>query len=126
MPGDPSALIQQMLAQQGGGAPQPGGMTPPGLPPGGPPPMQPDEAMLGQVQNAMGAPPGAEQGPPPGSGMKWENLQEDQQALEADPTPENIQAFVQYWGQENLPQGIAAQPDEAESSGPPESAEGEY
>jgi hypothetical protein len=121
---DPSALIQQMLAQ--GGAPQPGGMTPPGLPPGGPPPMQPDEMMLSHVQGAMGAPQGTEGGPPPGSGMKWQNLEEDQQALQADPSPENVQAFIQYWGEENLPEGIAAQPDEAEASGPPEGAEGEY
>jgi hypothetical protein len=58
--------------------------------------------------------------------MKWENLQDDQAALQANPSPENIQAFVQYWGQENLPKDIQAGADENESSGPPESAEGEY
>jgi len=123
MPGDPNELIAQMMAQQGGGGS-------PGMPmnqgPPAPPPMQPDEAMLAQVQGAMGAAPGTEGGPPPGSGMKWENLQDDQAALEANPSPENIQAFVQYWGQENLPKDIQAGADENESSGPPESAEGEY
>ena len=58
-----------------------------------------DEEMLDTVQRSMG-------GPPPGSGMKWQNLEEDQAALEANPTPENVQAFVQYWGEENLPEGI--------------------
>jgi hypothetical protein len=85
-------------------------------------PMQPDEAMLDSVSNAMGAPTGTEGGPPPGSGMKWENLEEDQRALQANPSPENIQAFVQYWGEENLPEGI----QQGQDTGPPESAEGEY
>jgi len=58
-----------------------------------------DEDMLEKVRMGMGN----ESGPPPGSGMKWQDLAEDQQALENDPSPENVQAFVQYWGEENLP-----------------------
>jgi hypothetical protein len=64
-----------------------------------------DEDMLEQVRRGMGN----QNGPPPGSGMKWENLEDDQQALEADPSPENVQAFVQYWGEENLPDSVKAQ-----------------
>ena len=64
-----------------------------------------DEDMLETVRRGMGN----EGGPPPGSGMKWEDLAEDQQALEADPSPENMQAFVQYWGQENLPPDLRDQ-----------------
>ena len=33
---------------------------------------------------------------------------EDQQALQADPSPENVQAFVEYWGEDKLPPGIQA------------------
>lgn len=58
-----------------------------------------DEDMLEQVRMGMGN----EGGPPPGSGMRWEDLGEDQDALMANPTPENIDAFVQYWGEDNLP-----------------------
>lgn len=63
-----------------------------------------DEEMLETVRQGMGG-----QQPPPGSGMKWENLQEDQAALEQDPSPENVQAFVQYWGEENLPPDLQQQ-----------------
>ena len=81
--------------------------------------MATDEEMLDNVHRAMGN----QGGPPPGSGMKWEDLNEDQAALEQNPTPENVQAFVQYWGEENLPPGIAA----GQQAGPPEEvAEGEY
>lgn len=62
-----------------------------------------DEEMLEQVRRGMGN----ESGPPPGSGMRWENLEEDQQALMQNPSPENVQAFVQYWGQESLPPELA-------------------
>jgi hypothetical protein len=72
-------LTEQMMAAQGAGPS--------------------DEQMLEQVRMGMGN----QGGPPPGSGMKWEDLQEDQQALMANPSPENVQAFVQYWGEENLP-----------------------
>lgn len=70
-----------------------------------------DEEMLETVRQAMGGggPGGAAAGaagPPPGSGMKWENLEEDQQALLDNPTPENVEAFVQYWGEDNLPEEI--------------------
>jgi hypothetical protein len=64
-----------------------------------------DEDMLEQVRMGMGN----EGGPPPGSGLKWQDLAEDQQALEANPSPENVQAFVQYWGQENLPPDLKDQ-----------------
>jgi hypothetical protein len=73
-----------------------------------------DEDMLEQVRMGMGN----EGGPPPGSGMKWENLEEDQQALMDNPAPENVQAFVQYWGEENLPEGMGG--------GQAAPAEGEY
>jgi len=92
-----------------------GGMTPTGRPPMGTmrtsdvqnsvygePGETADEEMLDHVRMGMGN----EGGPPPGSGMKWQDLAEDQQALEADPSPENMQAFVQYWGQENVPQSL--------------------
>jgi hypothetical protein len=80
-----------------------------------------DEAMLEQVRMGMGN----QDGPPPGSGMKWEDLAEDQQALMADPSPENVQAFVQYWGQENLPPELQ-QMAQGQGAAPPEAAEGEY
>lgn len=62
-----------------------------------------DEDMLEEVRRGMGN----EGGPPPGSGMRWENLEEDQAALMANPSPENVQAFVQYWGEESLPPELA-------------------
>jgi hypothetical protein len=64
-----------------------------------------DEEMLEQVRMGMGN----EGGPPPGSGMRWENLEEDQAALVENPDPANVQAFVQYWGEENLPEGLMNQ-----------------
>lgn len=76
-----------------------------------------DEEMLDQVHRGMGN----QDGPPPGSGMKWEDLNEDQQALLADPSPVNVQAFVQYWGEENLPEGIQGRGPQ-----PAAPAEGEY
>ena len=100
---DPQMMAQLMAAQQAEQAQGPS-----------------DEDMLAQVQRGMGN----EGGPPPGSGMKWQNLEEDQAALEADPSPENVQAFVQYWGEDKLPQGIA--PGGPPEGGPPEAAEGEY
>lgn len=73
-----------------------------------------DEDMLETVRRGMGN----TNGPPPGSGMKWQNLEEDQQALMNDPSPENVQAFVQYWGQENLPEGLQ-QGAQIADQGPP-------
>ena len=104
-------LTEQMMAAQGAGPS--------------------DEDMLEQVRMGMGN----QDGPPPGSGMKWQDLAEDQQALMSDPNPMNVQAFVQYWGQENLPPelqqmmggGKAGLPMAAEQgAAPPEAAEGEY
>jgi hypothetical protein len=128
---DPMQLIQQLMAQQSQ-PPIPGprmqGQMPPEtampnaesvapsageMPPGEPGGARTDEQMLDTVHNAMGKPSG---GPPPGSGMKWENLEEDQNALEQDPSPENIAAFIQYWGEENLPTNISAESGQAENS----------
>lgn len=93
-----------------------------------------DEDMLEKVRMGMGN----QDGPPPGSGMKWQDLAEDQQALMNDPSPENVQAFVQYWGQENLPpelqqmmgggQGGGGPPMPPQGGGgaPPQAPEGEY
>ena len=84
-----------------------------------------DEDMLEQVRRGMGN----EGGPPPGSGMRWENLEEDQQALMQNPTPENVQAFVQYWGEESLPPALAQMtqgPQGSGPQGPPTMPEGEY
>jgi hypothetical protein len=77
-----------------------------------------DEQMLEKVRMGMGN----QEGPPPGSGMKWQDLQEDQDALEADPSPENVQAFVQYWGQENLPPDLQQQVQGGPPQGPPQGA----
>jgi hypothetical protein len=112
MPGPDIAAM--MAAMQQGQMPSGQGPAMPAAPQGPPS----DEDMLAQVQRGMGN----EGGPPPGSGMKWENLQDDQAALQANPTPENVAAFTQYWGEENLPEGLAAGQD----AGPPESTEGEY
>lgn len=76
-----------------------------------------DEDMLEKVRMGMGN----EGGPPPGSDLKWQNLQDDQDALVANPTPENVQAFVQYWGQENLPPELA---QGGRPQGPPQTGGG--
>jgi hypothetical protein len=81
-----------------------------------------DEDMLEQVRMGMGN----QGGPPPGSGMRWENLEEDQQALIADPSPENVQAFVQYWGEDKLPPEVASQVEFAGERPGPGPAGGEY
>ena len=91
---DPAMMAQMMAAQQGQGPS--------------------DEEMLEQVRMGMGN----QEGPPPGSGMKWQNLEDDQAALINDPNPQNIQAFVQYWGQENLPPGLIPE-DGGGQGGPP-------
>jgi hypothetical protein len=121
MPGPDIAAM--MAAMQGGQMPTGPAPGQAPMPQGAPPPPS-DEDMLAQVQRGMGN----EGGPPPGSGMKWENLEEDQQALMNNPTPENVQAFVQYWGEDKLPPELQGQGggDEPESRGPPEAAEGEY
>lgn len=99
-------LTEQMMAAQGAGPS--------------------DEDMLEKVRMGMGN----QDGPPPGSGMKWQDLGEDQQALMADPSPENVQAFVQYWGQENLPPELqqmaqGGPPMASGQGGPPMAPEGE-
>lgn len=65
---------------------------------------QDDEQMLEHVRRGMGN----ESGPPPGSGMKWESLGDDQNALIGDPSPDNMQAFIEYWGEENLPDELTS------------------
>jgi hypothetical protein len=85
------------------GGPPPESVAPSaGEEPSGEPGGTSDEDMLENVRRGMGN----EGGPPPGSGMKWEDLADDQNALVDDPSPENVQAFVQYWGQENLPEEL--------------------
>jgi hypothetical protein len=123
MPMDPQQLLQQLMAGGEGMGPAKPPYKPgpnPGLsdempippsadqelmakypaPASGPS----DEEMLDTVHNAMGE--RSADGPPPGSGMKWENLEEDQAALQEQPTDANIAAFVEYWGEENLPEGM--------------------
>jgi hypothetical protein len=75
-------------------------MTPPDVPTGGPS----DEDMLDNVSDQMGG--GT---PPPTGGMKWVSLEDDQQALLNDPSPENVQAFIQYWGEDKLPEELQDQ-----------------
>lgn len=96
-------LTEQMMAAQGNSTAGPS-----------------DEEMLEQVRMGMGN----EGGPPPGSGMKWQNLEEDQQALMADPSPENVQAFVQYWGEESLPPELAQMTGGGETVPMPEGGDG--
>lgn len=86
---DPRMLAMMQQQGEAEGAAEPGDSS--------------DEDMLEKVRMGMGN----QEGPPPGSGMKWENLEDDQQALLDDPSPENIQAFVQYWGEDKLPPEIA-------------------
>lgn len=99
---DPRILAMMQMQQQQG-APQPG-VPMPGVPQPDPGPAIPDEMsdedMLDNVQGQMGA-------PPPMGGLKWENLAEDQAALEEAPTDENVTAFVDYWGEENLPKSMS-------------------
>jgi hypothetical protein len=110
---DPTQLLQQLM--QSKAAPQqPMPMQQPmpeQEPAQGAPPS--DEEMLDSVHNAMGK--RSDGGPPPGSGLKWENLQQDQAALEENPTPENISAFVEYWGEDKLPTNLRAGGNEPDS-----------
>jgi hypothetical protein len=80
-----------------------------------PPDMPEDEAMLDDVSNQMGG-----EAPPPMSGMKWVNLEEDQQALMANPDPKNVEAFINYWGEDKLPRGLQ---DDVETDDSPEAGE---
>jgi len=106
MAGPQDLIAQMMAAQAAGGAPGSQGMPMPAGPPGmrpamAPPDMPEDEAMLNDVSNQMGG-----EAPPPTGGMRWVNLTEDQQALAADPSDENIEAFIQYWGDDKLPRDM--------------------
>ena len=113
---DPRVLaMMQMQQQQGGGQPMPQPMPPQPMPEPGPtiPDEMSDEDMLDNVQGQMGAPPAI-------GGMKWQNADEDRAALEANPSNENITAFVDYWGEEELPpsmRGDNAEPDGDEAMG---------
>lgn len=107
---NPQDMIMQQMAMmqaQGRGAPAPGPVPgTPGMalpPPDMRPAMAPqdDEAMLEDVSNQMGG-----EAPPPTGGMKWQNLQEDQAALMADPSEENVTAFTDYWGEDKLPEEL--------------------
>lgn len=71
-----------------------------------------DEDMLASVQGQMGG--GA---PPPIGGMTWQNMEQDAAALESDPSEENITAFVQYWGEENLPSSLRSPDNDADDMG---------
>jgi hypothetical protein len=58
-----------------------------------------DEEMLNSVQDQMGS-----YGDLPEiGGMKWEDVDADRAALQADPSEENMKAFIEYWGKEELP-----------------------
>lgn len=102
-------MAQQQQGTQGMPMPQPGQMPEPG--PTIPDQMT-DEDMLDSVQGQMGG--GA---PPPIGGMTWQNMEQDAAALEADPSEENITAFVQYWGEENLPSSLRSPDNDADDMG---------
>src|SRR5436190_12251494 len=97
---DPMQLIQQLMQQGGESIPGPKmqGQLPPAtaMPDAeSVAPTATDEDMLDTVHNAMGV-----------GAIKGENLEMDQTALEADPTPENIQAFIGFWGRDQLPTNV--------------------
>jgi hypothetical protein len=113
VPGSPGMPMPPPMPGGVPGGPPPMGPIPPPMP-GGPPPVGTmpstlppdipqgdDEAMLDSVSNGMGG-----ETPPPIGGMKWQNLEDDQQALLADPSPENVDAFVKYWGEDKLPEEL--------------------
>lgn len=126
---DPAAMLQALLRAQAGTGPGVGGrplqtvtapqQTPPPEPPGGGAAASEDEAAEGQqpsdeemletVSNAMGQQGRGGGAPPPMSGMKWVDVDADRQALLANPDPENIDAFVEYWGADELPPELAGQ-----------------
>jgi hypothetical protein len=64
-----------------------------------------DEDTLNKVQRSMGSP------------LKWQNIDDDRQAVENDPTPENAQAFADYWDPEELgPKGKDAYMESVDQS----------
>lgn len=131
VPGTAGALAQLMgqMPQQAGAAP----LTPPqgGMPPQGGQgepegPAEPggdtsDEEMLEQVRHGMGG--GTPQGqgtgasPPPGSDMKWMDVDQDRAALEANPSPDNVKAFTDYWGEDQLPPSLKESSPDSEQPG---------
>jgi hypothetical protein len=130
-PGVPGSPGMPMPPPMPGGmpmpGPMPGGPPPPPMAPGGPAPpgampsatppdVSSDEAMLESVSNEMGG-----GSPPPIGGMQWVSLEEDQQALLADPSPENVDAFIGYWGEDKLPkelqEGNAPGPEDVPETG---------
>lgn len=95
-----AALMQMQQQQQGQGQPMPmpQQQQPMPMPMSEPPPTIPDqmtdEDMLNSVSDQMG---GAE------NEVRGEDMRTDQAAVEAAPTDGNISAFVEMWGEENLP-----------------------
>ena len=61
-------------------------------------PQPSDEETLETVRQGMGG-----GSPPPQSGMQWVDVKKDLAALEADPSPENVKAFADYWGPDEIP-----------------------
>ena len=53
-----------------------------------------DEAMLETVSNSMGKRSKADI---PKGDLKWQDINEDRAILKANPTPENIASFKEYW-----------------------------
>lgn len=87
--------------------------------------MQMNDPAMQHVQDSMGD----QGGPPPGSGMKWQDVGEDQQALQADPSPLNVAAFVSYWGIENMPPDLmqgGGDTDQETGPGEPDTESAEY
>lgn len=119
-PYDPMAqLLQQGNTSQMPEMPEP--MSPAGVPgenlAADVPPPPTDEQTLDDVHNQMGK-------PPPHGPLKWENLKEDQAALEQEPTDGNIQAFIDYWGEDKLPERMQNDSEESgETPGAPDERE---
>lgn len=97
---DPRVLAMMQMQQQGGMPQGPQGMPMPQPgPQSEPDPTIPDEMtdedMLNNVQSQMG-----------GHQVMGQDMQTDQMCVEQAPTDENITAFVDAWGEENLPEGM--------------------
>jgi len=71
--------------------------------PGQEPSQEPsDEELLDKVRQGMTGMGGDTPKAPPGSGLRWENIDDDRRAVEENPTPENAKAFADYWDPEEL------------------------
>lgn len=96
---DPRAqAMMAMMAQQQQGMGTPGMAMPPpeqAMPQPGPtiPDEMTDEDMLASVQSQMGG----------GGRITGTDMQADQAIVEQEPTDGNISAFIDAWGEENLP-----------------------